>query len=776
MRTNNLRLESGQEYSLKQLFNGNNRIVIPDLQRDYCWGDKAWNKDAQKHTELVSGFMDSLISSFNEKPRPRLTLGLIYGYENPHFNIQLCDGQQRITTLFLLLGMINRRLLGVINPNIENDFQRLLITDAELEDDKEPNLQYAIRESTLYFLSDLVCEFFLKKDVAIEDIKKKEWYFKEYDLDASIQSMICALQKIELKLSEIDNYKDFGNFIVNNLQMLYYDMGHRTRGEETFVIINTTGEPLTATENLKPLLLGSLDNKVIKFRNDRDEQNKETELQYYSRQWEDREEWFWQNRRSKEQTSDSALNEFFIWYWQINLLQEKSWKKNTPPSLNPNALFLKKPQIFEGQEENPNIEKWEESKNLDTVQSYFFALKKLVEVSQEEKTAKVLKTTQDKDIKLSWFRNSKLDIVLPLLAYLEKFEYTEQFYEFVRRIRKNYYDKERIEREKNHIDWRYIIQIIKFSEKEEDVLVYKTLLNKDKFNKIPNVELNEWYNQDEERKYFLKKDHKREVEQWEDHDELYGDLSVLWSVNGEDDLDYNKISQYFQSFETLSNCLIEKKSIRNPILSNYFRLYKLLIGYPAIGHIDYCSSDMEGAWFSWRNVNSTNFSKYLFDEKIISLIRLSIPQLIDELENRIKYIVKEKSLIEINDDNFNVAKHLQAWLLIKVLYINSKNQLLGFYDGSGIASYKNCKQNKLNDHLEFSLANSICGYVIKNPANRIDYAGREYWGKIFAIDSILDESISYNEFKNRKEILISKEKIENIETSINRLINSFLDD
>lgn len=256
MNKSKLKFESGVEYTIKQLFNGDNKIVIPDLQRDYCWGDKAWNEKANNYTELVSGFLDSLLLAFNENRQDKLLLGLIYGYESPHYTIQLCDGQQRLTTLFLLMGMINRK-------TDKNQFQHILISKSELLDDREPNLQYAIRESTLYFLSDLVCEFFLNNNVKIEQIKKESWYFKEYDLDASIQSVINAIKTIDNKLINID-INSFGEFVLNNLQMIYYDMGHRTRGEETFVVINTTGEPLTATENLKPILIGKIENEKVR--------------------------------------------------------------------------------------------------------------------------------------------------------------------------------------------------------------------------------------------------------------------------------------------------------------------------------------------------------------------------------------------------------------------------------------------------------------------------------------------------------------------------------
>lgn len=310
---NNLTFESGQYYTLSLIFSGEHKIIIPDLQRDYCWGNNVWNELGKKDSELVSGFIDKLFTLFREKPNDKLTMGLIYGYESPRHHIQLCDGQQRITTLFLLLGMINKKTEN-------NKFQQFLISNNELNhDDREPYLQYAIRESTLYFLSDLVCEFFLKK-MTIQDIIKQDWYFNEYELDASIQSMLAAIKLIDSKLNEkyqSVNIFDFGDYILNNLQMIYYDMGNRTRGEETFVIINTTGEPLTATENLKPVLLGNLDNKEIKFPNGKDEPDKETELQYYSRKWEDREEWFWQKRQGggnkKNKIADNGVREFFRW-------------------------------------------------------------------------------------------------------------------------------------------------------------------------------------------------------------------------------------------------------------------------------------------------------------------------------------------------------------------------------------------------------------------------------------------------------------------------------
>lgn len=286
---------SGNEYSLSDFFGGDTKVIIPDLQRDFCWGDKAVvDVKSKKTRELVTDFVKNIIDLFENESNTILTMGLVYGYEQPHNHIQICDGQQRLTTLFLLLGVINTKARGC--------FDDYLISKKERNDDFEPHLQYAIRESTLYFLSDLARNVFISQNTSITDIKASSWYFNEYDFDASIQSMVSALQRIDDVLKENDHidFVDFGKFVLNNLKVLYYDMENRSRGEETYVVINTTGEPLSSTENIKPILLGK-------------PSLSEQEIETYSDQWEEREEWFWQNR-GKDNTADNGLNEFFIWY------------------------------------------------------------------------------------------------------------------------------------------------------------------------------------------------------------------------------------------------------------------------------------------------------------------------------------------------------------------------------------------------------------------------------------------------------------------------------
>ena len=61
MMKNKINFVSGETYTLSELFSGNRKIIIPDLQRDYCWGDKIHTNERK---ELVSGFVNNLINQF----------------------------------------------------------------------------------------------------------------------------------------------------------------------------------------------------------------------------------------------------------------------------------------------------------------------------------------------------------------------------------------------------------------------------------------------------------------------------------------------------------------------------------------------------------------------------------------------------------------------------------------------------------------------------------------------------------------------------------------
>lgn len=305
-------LTSGVSCTIRQLFSGDNRIVIPDMQRDYCWPSHI---NETNNKDLVKSFVSGILAKFDKDKSQEVKMGLIYAYQSPKNHIQLCDGQQRITTLYLLIGVLAKRL-----QNDSESFSKavdMLISKFELEkDDHEPRLQYAIRESTLMFLRDLVYFYFGTGagNGADKDIKHSDWYFGEYDQDPSIGNIVKAITTIEELLDDRRDCDDILNFIADRISFLYYDLHDRHHGEEQFVVINTTGKSLTKSENRKPDILG-------KIKTDAD-------IKCCSDLWENWEQYFWEHRSEQEKGDpsyivDDALEEFFRWVYIVENVDKK---------------------------------------------------------------------------------------------------------------------------------------------------------------------------------------------------------------------------------------------------------------------------------------------------------------------------------------------------------------------------------------------------------------------------------------------------------------------
>ena len=308
-------LISGKAYSLSEIFCGeNDKVIIPDLQRDYCWGNPISDNAEES---LASSFIDSILRL--EKSQ-EITMGLIYGYydkELTPYHLQLCDGQQRLTTLFLIIGVINRLLPG-------NEYRHLLISNFELnEDDNEPHLLYGIRESSLYFLSDLTMHYFLKDNLSVNELEDQSWFLNSYHHDPTIGSIKRALATIECKLKDCKDLDLLGKFLIHKLKFLFYDMENRQNGEETFVVINTTGEPLTANQNLKPQIMMA---NPSYCRCSSDSQDGVFDAAH---DWEFMETWFWKHRRKNEyDTSTEGMLAFLHCVRILESGDESSWHKN----------------------------------------------------------------------------------------------------------------------------------------------------------------------------------------------------------------------------------------------------------------------------------------------------------------------------------------------------------------------------------------------------------------------------------------------------------------
>ena len=150
-----------------QIFDDNRKIIIPIIQRDYAQGR------TDPHATKVRGeFLDALYQAIIKKP---ITLDFIYGDIDGEGKVTLLDGQQRITTLFLLYWYAAKKAKL---PPARYEFLR--------------RFGYETRYSSRQFCEKLVDyqPDFSSLNTLSSDIEDQNWFPLGWKKDPTISSML----------------------------------------------------------------------------------------------------------------------------------------------------------------------------------------------------------------------------------------------------------------------------------------------------------------------------------------------------------------------------------------------------------------------------------------------------------------------------------------------------------------------------------------------------------------------------------------------------------
>ena len=94
----------GSKISFWALLSGEraNNVLIPSIQRDYTYG--AQTEDTDKVLDNLLQNIENVLFGTRQdvESLPELTLNFVYGYMQDDVNYVPLDGQQRLTTLYLL--------------------------------------------------------------------------------------------------------------------------------------------------------------------------------------------------------------------------------------------------------------------------------------------------------------------------------------------------------------------------------------------------------------------------------------------------------------------------------------------------------------------------------------------------------------------------------------------------------------------------------------------------------------------------------------------------
>ena len=201
------------------------KIIIPIIQRDYAQG-----RDNPDVVRVRERFIEALYKAVTENP---ITLDFVYGDIDKEGNMTPLDGQQRLTTLFLLHWYAAKK------ENIVKDDYDFL-----------EKFSYETRYSVRNFCHELVNynpEF--KKDSLSEEIIDQAWFPLDWKNDPTISSMLRMLDAIHNRFKSVT---DLWNKLKERCITFYFlpikDMGLT---DELYIKMNSRGKPLTLFEHFK---------------------------------------------------------------------------------------------------------------------------------------------------------------------------------------------------------------------------------------------------------------------------------------------------------------------------------------------------------------------------------------------------------------------------------------------------------------------------------------------------------------------------------------------
>lgn len=200
------------------------KIIIPIIQRDYAQGRR------DPETERIRNrFINSLYEAVVSDP---ITLDFVYGDIDGSGVMTPLDGQQRLTTLFLLHWYAAKK------SGIPEDQYAFL-----------SNFGYKTRYSARYFCEKLIAfNPSFKKNLS-EEIVDQFWFPLDWKKDPTISSMLVMLDAIDLKFKEVE-------FLWERLKrqaITFYFLPIKDMGltDELYIKMNSRGKPLTRFENFK---------------------------------------------------------------------------------------------------------------------------------------------------------------------------------------------------------------------------------------------------------------------------------------------------------------------------------------------------------------------------------------------------------------------------------------------------------------------------------------------------------------------------------------------
>ena len=293
--------ELDRPINLKQLLKQHQQIQIPIIQRDYAQGRTI---EQEIRNDFLDALYNALMLPVGHELLP-LNLDFVYGSveDDEESRFLPLDGQQRLTTLFLLHWYLSWK------EGYQEEFKKIFL----IENTPYSKFSYRIRRSSKEFFDAMVkyspSMSVEKIDFVTNLIKDQPWYFLNWRLDATVQSSLTMLDAIHERFRDSDG-QFFCRLVDEDQPVITFQLLNLKNfdlNDDLYIKMNARGIPLTSFETFKARYgkflaseyqgeLRNLDSRTVPV------------SEYFARRmdtkWAD---FFWSHRNSKTNLYDDAV-------------------------------------------------------------------------------------------------------------------------------------------------------------------------------------------------------------------------------------------------------------------------------------------------------------------------------------------------------------------------------------------------------------------------------------------------------------------------------------
>lgn len=229
-----------EKLSFWQLLDSHN-VEIPIIQRDYAQG-------RVKKEKVRNSFLEALKNAIINKP---IELDFVYGSEEKKI-LQPLDGQQRLTTLFLLHWFIATKE-GLLDEAKERLLKFTYETRTSSREFCIELINKSIDYNNLISINEKLG--ITKENQLSETIKNAAWFVLSWKKDPTISAMLIMIDSIHAKFHDSsDFWEKLTNEVKRPITFLYIKLENFGLSDDLYIKMNARGKALTPFENFKSRL------------------------------------------------------------------------------------------------------------------------------------------------------------------------------------------------------------------------------------------------------------------------------------------------------------------------------------------------------------------------------------------------------------------------------------------------------------------------------------------------------------------------------------------